>query len=187
MLIKVQQSSQLIILVMAMRHNLQRNLRRLAADGLTLTWRSAQLLLVVAVGDLLWEVWGQIWWFDVRFACWRSGFGIFCGLWFFFGSDSGVEWLNVAYGSCVFCSGKQSMVKDFIFYFWKNWMDQFALIPKLKQDNQEENKGTRKLQDNPKNQHLRGAWNLHQPIKPRHQYLRCQHPTIWKIFHLKFH
>ena len=106
---------------------------------------------------------------------------------FFFGSDGGVEWLYVVCSGWVFFSGKQSVVKDFIFYFWKNWMDRFSLIPKLKQYNQEKNKGTRTLQDNPKNQHLRDVWNQHQAIKLRHQYLRCQHPTIWKIFHLKFH
>lgn len=35
-----------------------------------------------------------------------------------FGSDGGVEWLYVACGGWVFCSGKQSVVKDFTFYFF---------------------------------------------------------------------
>ena len=127
-------------------------------------------------GDLMWDsLVGEV------------GLGFFMGYDFFFGSDGGVEWLYVVCSGWVFCSGKQSVVKDFIFYFWKNWMDRFSLIPKLKQYNQEKNKGTRTLQDNPKNQHLRDVWNQHQAIKLRHQYLRCQHPTIWKIFHLKFH
>lgn len=48
-----------------------------------------------------------------------------------FGSDGGVEWLYVACGGWVFCSGKQSVVKDFTFLFLEKLNGSVCFDPKI--------------------------------------------------------